>query len=509
MDFLDPVKFVELCWPEITLYDKQKEILYSVRDNDETVVPAGNALGKDFIAGLCALWFFVSRRPSRVVTTSVKNDQLEDVLWGEIRRFVDSAEISLPIQFNHLHIRQVRADGTFVPLTQLRGQVAKQGEALLGRHLGRQTDDIPRTLLIIDEASGFENDLYEKADTWTHRKLIIGNCYPCNNFFYTGVKSGSLMSPSKDRYYRKVIRIRAEDSPNVKLARKQILEGKEPTNEILIPGVLSWADYCKRRELWDKVRQTIGLDAEFYEGAQFLMYPPEWLNNAEDIARTVHTEHPLSGRKAKAMGVDPAEGGDKSVWVVIDEYGVIEIVSLDTPDTTQVVGRTLALMKQYGIKDTSVAFDAGGGGKEHSDRLRSMGYLVRCIAFGESVRKIARTRKAKRLEKLDEHEEGQVYRNRRAQMYDTLRNLLNPDLHYKFGIDQKFVELRRQMSPIPRIFDHEGVLTLPPKHKKDPKSKQQTIVELLGCSPDELDALVLAVHAMTNKEVPRRAGALR
>lgn len=42
---VDPIAFVRLVWPKIKLYDKQREILYSVRDNDETVVPAGNMLG--------------------------------------------------------------------------------------------------------------------------------------------------------------------------------------------------------------------------------------------------------------------------------------------------------------------------------------------------------------------------------------------------------------------------------------------------------------------------------
>ena len=31
----DPLKFVALCWPDLKLYDKQREILLSVRDNIE------------------------------------------------------------------------------------------------------------------------------------------------------------------------------------------------------------------------------------------------------------------------------------------------------------------------------------------------------------------------------------------------------------------------------------------------------------------------------------------
>lgn len=186
---LDPLAFIRLAWPHIRLYDKQKEILYSVRDNDETIVPAGNMLGKDFISALCAMWFFCTRRPARVVTTSVKYDQLNDVLWGEIRRLIESSKVNLPIHYNHMKIRQVRTDGTFVPLTEMVGQVVNKGESMLGRHLPR---DIPRTLVIFDEASGIDTAVYDSAKTWAHRILVIGNPFPTTNFFYQAVKEGDI-----------------------------------------------------------------------------------------------------------------------------------------------------------------------------------------------------------------------------------------------------------------------------------------------------------------------------
>jgi len=40
----EPVKFVQMLWPHIVLYDKQRQIMESVRDVDETYVPAGNML---------------------------------------------------------------------------------------------------------------------------------------------------------------------------------------------------------------------------------------------------------------------------------------------------------------------------------------------------------------------------------------------------------------------------------------------------------------------------------
>ena len=505
-DLVDPVAFMGMCWPEHTIYSKQREICYSVRDNYETLAPAGNGLGKDFISALLALWFFCSRRPAKVVTTSVKADQLNDVLWGELRRFIETSKYELPIQFNHLKIRQKRPDGTLVGNAELVGQVINQGEALLGRHLPKLPGGIPTTLLILDECSGIETKVRESADTWTHRVLGIGNCYPCNNFFFQGVKLGDLKNPNGNNYLRKVIRITCEDSPNVQLARAQIAAGLEPTNEILIPGVIDYATVQQRRLMWDPIRQCIGLDAQFYEGASVLMFPPLWLNNAEDLAIQYITKQ--TPRKGKWMGVDSAEGGDKTAWVIIDEYGIVEMVSQKTPDTNVVYKMTLFLMKKHGIDPVNVAFDRGGGGKEHADRLRAEGHKVRTVGFGEpatDVKKYEHGMKSKD-HRIDVDETRYEFKNRRAEMYWNVRLLLDPVQNPKFGISAEFKAIRDQLGPIPFLLEGEGRIYLPPKYKKNKDSKEVTLTELIGHSPDEADALVLAVFAMTNKSTKKLLG---
>lgn len=195
MKVVDPIRFAKELWPDLRFTTYQKEIIYSVRDNDETFVPAGNELGKDFVAGFVALWWFCSRRPARVVTTSVQFDQLNDVLWGEIRGFIDRSKYKLPIQYNHMRIRHLNSDGTVYTTypSEMVGQCVNKGEALLGRHIPR-FDGIDRTLVIFDEASGIQDSTYKSCETWAHRKLIIGNPWPCENFFRRGVEEGNLVA---------------------------------------------------------------------------------------------------------------------------------------------------------------------------------------------------------------------------------------------------------------------------------------------------------------------------
>jgi len=362
--FADPVEFCKIFWPQFTLYSKQREIMYSVRDNYETIVPAGNELGKDFISGLIVLWFFCSRRPCRIVTTSASGSQLEDVLWGEIRRFKDSAKFKLPILYNHMRIKQVYNDGSPHPTSVLIGKVAQKGESMLGEHEARTTKNEPTTLLVVDEASGVDDECYDMADTWTHRKLVIGNPFTCSNFFYRGVKEGNLESEravtGEEKLYRNVIKIKATDSPNIRLALAEIKAGKKPSHKELIPGLARYSDYLQRRKVWDSVRQCIGLDAEFYEGAETLLFPPEWLDKAERLnsiiggssvedsscnlpAAWLNRVRNVKRRVAKAIGIDPAEGKDSTCFAAVDEYGLIELISKKTPDTSFIY----SLLLQY------------------------------------------------------------------------------------------------------------------------------------------------------------------
>ncbi len=203
---IDPLKLGRELWPDVRFYSKQQEIIYSVWDNDETFVPAGNMLGKDFVAGFITLAFFLTRSPCRVVTTSADYAQLESVLWGEIRRFILTSKYPLekekngPLVVNHLHLRKWdTVKKAPCGISYVIGRVASKGEGMLGHHVAETGDGIPRTLFIADEASGVEDVAYERADTWAKRKLIIGNPYPCTNFFYRGCRDGDLLAKPRDQ----------------------------------------------------------------------------------------------------------------------------------------------------------------------------------------------------------------------------------------------------------------------------------------------------------------------
>lgn len=327
-------------------------------------------------------------------------------------------------------------------------------------------------------------------------------------------------------YYRKVIQIKAEHSPNVRLGLAQVRAGREPTNEMLIPGVLSWADYAKRRSTWDKIKQCVGLDATFWEGAELLLYPVDWLNRAEYL----HSMLQGKDRTAGGMGVDPAEGGDKTAFAVIDELGLMELISLPTIDTSVIIPRTISLMRRYGLDPQKVCFDRGGGGKQLADELRARGYPVRTVAFGEAVGPEpdqTNTGMKSRRQKMETKEERYPYKNRRAEMYGRLREYLrppwlpNPDQVFTarpdtgsaddkagFALPAYYTELRRQLSLMPLRYDQHGRMYMLPKTRRAGMSRSEpTLEEIIGHSPDESDALVLALHVISQPAKKVRAGA--
>lgn len=478
----DPVKFYCLCWPDGKLYDKQVEIMRSVRDNPETVSHAGNKLGKDFISAVICLWFFLSREPVRVISSSSSEGQLEKVLWSEIKQRLDTSVVKFPLKVGHLEIKKIRPDGTLSPLSYMVGHVTKTIESFQGHHLPK---DKPRVLALLDEASGIKREYYDACDSWAHRKLVIGNPLSNDGFFYDLSKGGD--QTVNDKLYRKVIHIGADHSPNVRLAKKLKARGIEGPYPIVIPGVVDWDDYNNRLALWDAIKLEQRHRGFFYEGKELLMYPPELLDQAEEIYEHISRHQ---RRRAEGIGIDSGEGGDESSFFVVDRYGPIEEETFSTPNTMMVPGKAIALIKKHKIDPQRVYLDVGGGGKEHADRLREQGYNVSTVHFGErATLEEAPTGKTA----IDSYERGQTFKNRRVEMYWMLRELIERG---QFGIPREMTELRKELAPVPVCYDSEGTLFLPPKSHPNPDYKGKTIVQLVGHSPNRSDALVLAIFGM-------------
>lgn len=191
---VDPITLAKALWPDVKFYDKQIDIIYSVWNNDETVVPAGNMLGKDFVAGRIIPLFFLTRQPCRIVTTSATEGHLR-VLWGEIKQAIQESVVALerakggPWTCTHNKITKIYK-GQECPLSYVIGMVASQDSiaAMQGHHVANRGDGIPRSLFVSDESSSVPNEYFKMARTWANRMLIFGNTWDCSNYFYEAVE---------------------------------------------------------------------------------------------------------------------------------------------------------------------------------------------------------------------------------------------------------------------------------------------------------------------------------
>ena len=180
--------------------------------------------------------------------------------------------------------------------------------AMQGHHIPQTGDGVARTLFLPDECSSVPHAYYTMAKTWFNRMLAIGNTWPCNNFFKHSVKGrpgtddkgGDLPAVHGTGLHRKVIKIRAEDSPNVRYALAEIKAGRKPSGKIIVPGVKPYWEYLENRAYWDAHEQSVALDAEFYEGADIMLFPSEWLDAAERAASKINGQ----ARKAVGVGID-------------------------------------------------------------------------------------------------------------------------------------------------------------------------------------------------------------
>jgi hypothetical protein len=523
----DPVGFAKQFWPHVELAPYQREIIESVRDNPETWVHSANEMGKSLIAALSAIWWFSTRR-AKVVTSSTTKDQLERVLWGEIDHLLSTARAHgrrFDFRFRRTALRvELGADAE--KKYYLIGQQAEQVESFQGHHLQREPDGTPSVLFIFDEASALERKFYDAATSQAHAILVVGNPLVADGVFYEKCLAGNQdRGDGSGRLARKVIHVSGDHSPNVIEGKKRIERGETGDAPIVVPGILSYDQYRERLGKWTPEMSRARLFGLFPDETDARLFPREWLDMAQQLgaiaerayadedawrkARRPHCDAPNgdafhAGRRVVsagpyALGVDAAQGGrDVSAWCVFGRFGVRHVFTKSTPNTSEISGLTLRLMRRFDIRNSAVVFDSGGGGKQIADSLRDCGYQeISDVQFSSTP------------------EEPGEYVNRRAELYGELRKALEPtpavtrllarDVREWHKLDARCLalppgdgELRQDLAVLPLSRDSEGRLRLPRKdaRRKASERREPCVRELLGGrSPDRGDALVLAYFA--------------
>ena len=340
----NPVLFIERVFGD-KLWDKQKEIVESVRDNQYTLVQSCYGSGKSYSAARIALWYLYTHTPSKVICTSSSWDQVEKILFSEIATAYNKSK--LPMGGTLLATNLKLEKDWFITGVSPKINVDQEATRFEGYHS-------PNVLVILDQAQGLNPKLWDVATALVSnersRILVLGNPTSPSGKFYNACTNSGLWNK---------IKISAFDTPNIK-------QDKE-----IVPGLItqSWID--ARIEEWGKLSSlyVTKVLANFPEESNDILIPLTWVESAK-VAQ-------IKAEGAIGLGVDVARfGNSDTVFIVLKGNKVIEIYSYHGRDTMETAGNVKRFMRKYNIPDKAVCIDDTGVGGGVTDRLHDDGWEV-------------------------------------------------------------------------------------------------------------------------------------
>ena len=411
-------------------WSKQIEIARSVYQHHRTAVRSCHGVGKTKAAAWIGLWFLYCFYNSKVITTAPTWHQVENLLWREIR---SEHERKKDFLGGKLLTTSLELSTEWFAL----GLSTNKPERFQGFH----AEDI---LLIVDEASGVDQEIFEAAEGFmtsvNARMLLIGNPTRVEGEFYQAFKGN---------FYNK-IHISAFDSPNLQ------------AGEIVRPYLITpeWVEDKKIKWGEDSPLYKVKVLGEFPDQGDDALFRLSWVESA--FAR--FHDMPDDGMP-REVGVDVARfGPDKSViGVRLGDKAFIH-KKINGQDTWQIAEAAIEAKKIYDCSVIKV--DEIGVGSGVVDTIRHLGHRV--IGCNGARKATGVTPEGIPAEEF--------FINKRAQWYWQLRERFSSGrIGLKFDDGLEF-----QLPSLKYEFDKSEKIRIQEKEK---------IKKELGQSPDEADML--------------------
>ncbi len=454
----DPVGFANDVL-KLRVWSGQCAILSAIASAKKCAICSGQKTGKSTAFVIAAIWWACTRPRGRVLLTAPTNHVVRTVLWKELHRIVymqgqDGRLLSGP--------EVLGAAPALLPST---GMHWPDGREIIGGASdtpeATQGFSGPEILVIIDEAAGVKDPIFEAID---------GNCA-------AGGHIAAASNPTQqsgfffDAFHLKRehwngIHISSEETPNVTGA-------EEP-----IPGL---AD----PEFIRSARAMYGEDSGFYAvrvRGEFAGTATNAIVGLADVdaAQLRAKQRTTEPDDALEFGVDVARFGDDESTIAprrgLKAYDIIAEHGLDTIALTGTIMKTVRAMRRHGDDKPRIKIDSSGG-------------------YGGGVADLLRSEHADEVEVIEVNaseraDDPDQYTNRRAQLHFGVADWLKdggelPD-------DKK---LEAELLAATYAFDVRG--------RRKVESKDD-IKKRLKRSPDRADALALAIF---HGHVPDDGGA--
>lgn len=333
-----------------SLWSRQIEVCESVRRYPLTLVPAGNSVGKSWVAAKILVALFLMYRNSITFSTAPTQGQLDAILWKEVRSTIAKSRIPLGVYPKGKAPILMEITPTWKAI----GIVTAKIEAATGHH----AEHLP---FIGDEASGISESTYSGA--WSlnpSRKILFGNPLHKHGRFYDlcRIAEEELAAERATGAPRSsnIVRISSLESPHIHMERSPYgMAAQDFLRE-------SRRDYGEGSSWWQS-----HILALFPDSATEMAIPTGFLDAA---CRAIYTPR---GFPRMAIDVAGGEGGDEWVILVRDDNGILAL-EWSRDWTEEMAARKAAeLARLHKVAPHRVSYDKGGPGFFFGNRLAAAG----------------------------------------------------------------------------------------------------------------------------------------
>ncbi|MHB9925510.1 DEAD/DEAH box helicase family protein [Clostridium botulinum] len=429
----------------------QSKVMMDIANSSKVSVRSGQGVGKTGLESAIIIWFLCCRPYPKVVATAPTMQQLYDVLWAEVAKWLNESKVKDFLKWTKTKIYMIGEEERWFATAK----TATKPENMQGFH-----EDY--MLFIVDEASGVADPIMEAIlgtlSGAENKLLMCGNPNKTSGVFYD--------SHNRDRSHYKTHKVSSLNSPRTSKENIEMLKEKYHED----------SDVYRVRVLGEFPKGELDtfISLEYAELATKFILDP--------VGDILH------------LGVDVSRFGDDET-VIAPRIGdkVFKLNCYSKQDTMTTVGYIITTFKEYmekfpSLKKCKAKIDDTGVGGGVTDRLKEVvkeqNLPIEVIPVNNGAAS------------YDEH-----FENLGACTWGEVKDILeenfsaymrNETLKIQLPEDEKLIS---QLSTRKYRITSRGKIAL--ESKKDMKERGLT-------SPDRADAVVLTFYDRTvtyNKEV--------
>ncbi len=426
----------------------QDEVATDIAAYPKVAVKSGQGVGKTALEAGLIIWFLVCRPYSRVIATAPTMQQLYNVLWAEIKKWLDSSAIHELLVWTKT---KVYVDGDSERWFAI-AKTATKPESMQGFHEDHM-------LIVVDEASGVTDPIMEALlgtlTGWDNKLLLMGNPNRIEGVFYDAF--------NKDRDKYRTHTVSSRNSGRTSKETIEMLETKYGKD----------SDVCRVR-----------IDGQFPKGALDSFISLETVELACSKENHIR-QSDIESAKVLHIGVDVARfGDDKTVITPRISAKIYEFRKYSKKDTMETAGNVIRCCKDYmslfpHIRKCLIKVDDTGVGGGVTDRLKEvireekLPYTVVPVNNGDSA-------------------SDDYYFNLGSQVWGNIKELLENNFSNNLqGKQDVQIEIPHDEEMIKQLSVRKYHMTS--KGKIQLESKEDMKKRGLG-SPDTADSLSLALY---------------